>query len=231
MCGRYNLTLPVDALARLFDFPERPNLAPRYNIAPTQEAPVIRRRDGGQRELVLMRWGLVPSWSKAMGKSAPLINARSETVADKPSFRSAFRQRRCLIPATGYYEWRSDPSGKQPFHITPADGGVMALAGLWESWTDPARADAPPLLSFALMTTRPTDELAAIHDRMPVILAPANYTAWLDPAAPADRLAPLLGPFVGAALQAYPISRRVNAVRHDDPDIIAPLDDPAPRLI
>jgi putative SOS response-associated peptidase YedK len=231
MCGRYNLTLPVEALARLFNFPELPNLAPRYNIAPTQEAPVIRRRDGERRELVLMRWGLVPSWSKAVGTSAPLINARSETVADKPSFRSAFRQRRCLVPATGYYEWRSDPSGKQPFHIALDAGGAMALAGLWERWRDPARPDASPLLSFALMTTTPTPELAAIHDRMPAILAPADYAAWLDPATPADRLASLLGPFAGAALKSYPISRRVNIVRRDDPDIIVPLDDPAPRLI
>lgn len=231
MCGRYNLTLPVEALARLFDFPERPNLAPRYNIAPTQEAPVIRRRDGGQRELVFMRWGLVPSWSKAMAPSAPLINARSETAADKPSFRSAFRARRCVVPANGYYEWRSDPSGKQPFHIAPAAGGAMALAGLWESWRDPARTDTPPLLSFTLMTTMPTPELAAIHDRMPVILSAADCAAWLDPATPADRLSSLLGPFVGMALKAYPISRRVNVVRHDDPDILVPLDDPAPRLI
>jgi putative SOS response-associated peptidase YedK len=241
MCGRYNLTLSVEALARVFGFAERPNLAPRYNIAPTQEAPVVRRRDAGQRagalakgsqyELLFMRWGLVPAWSKAIGARRPLINARSDSVAEKPSFRSAFRHRRCLVPATGYYEWRSDPSGKQPFHIAPADGGWVAFAGLWESWKDPAKPDAAALLSFALMTTEPTAELSAIHDRMPVILAPADYDTWLAPESRVEQLMALLRPYAGAPLQAHPISRRVNAVRHDGPDILAPLDDPAPRLL
>ncbi|MBM3600694.1 MAG: SOS response-associated peptidase [Alphaproteobacteria bacterium] len=231
MCGRYNLTLPVEALIELFEFSERPNLMPRYNIAPTQEIPVVRPKPEGGRQLTLMRWGLVPSWSKEVAKSAPMINARSETVATKPSFRTAFRDRRCLVPATGYYEWRTDPSGKQPFHITSAAGGVLAFAGIWETWRNPAEPEAPLLLSCALMTTTPTAELSAIHDRMPVILPRFQWDVWLDPATAPEDLTALLKPYTAEKLSAYPISSRVNAVRNEDADIIKPLADPAPRLI
>jgi putative SOS response-associated peptidase YedK len=220
MCGRYLLISPVEAMRRLFDVGGFLNLPPRYNIAPTQEAPVVRlERDGG-RELVPLRWGLIPSWVKDPSIGNRLINARGDTVADKPAFRTAFQQRRCLVPADGFYEWQARPDGKQPYRIGLADDGLFAFAGLWEWWKSP---EGESLETYTIITTDANDLLRPIHGRMPVIIDEGDHARWLDPkTAPADAKA-LLKPFPSERMRAVPVSRRVNNVRNDDPDCIAPL--------
>ncbi len=212
MCGRYSLTSPVESVVQLFALDARPNLPPRYNIAPTQEVAVLRT-EGGARTLGLMRWGLVPAWAKNVSISAKMINARAETVAEKPSFRSAFKRRRCLIPADGFYEWQARGKGpKQPYRITQFDGLPFAFAGLWEAWQEP---DGDELLSCTIITTEANRLLREIHPRMPVILDSADYDQWLD----VDSTAPaqsLLNPAPDDWLMAYPVSTRVNNVRNDD---------------
>jgi len=236
MCGRYSLTTPVEGLRLLFDFPEQPNLKPRYNIAPTQEVAAVRAappagpdkrgeagRSGSQRHLVLLRWGLIPSWAKDPAIGARMINARAETLAEKPAFRSAFRRRRCLVPADGFYEWQKRETGpKQPYRIARPDGGPFAFAGLWESWRDPAEDRA--VESCTIVTTAANAVLSPIHHRMPVILAPESYDLWLDPEAEPGRLQGLLADDPGMDLVAIAISTRVNKVVNDDPEVIAPLD-------
>lgn len=221
MCGRYSLTSPPEAMRRLFGLAATPNLPPRYNIAPTQEAPVVRAGAQG-RELHLLRWGLVPAWAEDPALGARLINARSETVADKPSFRRAFRQRRCLVPADGFYEWRKEGTRKQPFRAVLAERGPFAFAGLWERW-DRAAAGGP-LESFTILTTEANALLRPIHARMPVIVAPHDYAAWLDPTRAANDALALLKPCASEAMAVYPVSLRVNSPRHDDPECIEPLD-------
>ena len=155
-------------------------LLPRFNIAPTQDAPVVRM-SGGSRRLDMLRWGLIPSWADDASSSARTINARSETAAEKPSFRDAFRERRCLVPADAFYEWKKVPRGKQPYAIRRADDTPLAFAGLWESWRDPSRPAADAVESFTILTTTPNQRLAGLHDRMPVILSPGDFERWLDP--------------------------------------------------
>lgn len=221
MCGRYSITTPVDALRRLFGFEGRPNLAPRYNVAPTQDAPVVRRTaEGEARELAMLRWGLIPSWAKDKDIGARMINARAETLAEKPSFRNAFRRRRCLVVADGFYEWQKTGNGKQPWRICLADGGPFAFAGLWEHWNGPDG----PLQSFTIATTNANKRLAAIHDRMPVIVDPVDHERWLAEATPADELKALLKPFPADRLHAYKIDRKVGNVRNDDPSVIEPIE-------
>jgi len=214
----------------LFGVAESPNLMARYNIAPTQAAAVVRLTpaDGG-RELVLLRWGLVPSWSKDPATGASPINARADTVAAKPSFRAAFRARRCLVPADGFYEWQAPVSGKgpkQPYLIRrrasdPAQG-TFAFAGLWERWQGAGQT----IESFAIVTTDANATLRPIHHRMPVILDPRDYAAWLD--CDNMRAGDLLRPAPDDALVAVPISTRVNSVANDDPGVIEPVAVPAP---
>ncbi len=222
MCGRYSLTTAPEALRRLFDFDTTPNLAPRYNIAPTQSAPVVRNAANGGRELTMPRWGLIPSWAKDASIGAKTINARSETVAEKPSFRSAFRHRRCLVPADGFYEWRREGEIKQPFRIGMLDGAAFAFAGLWESWS--GADDGEALESFTILTAEANRKLRPIHARMPVILAPEAYDAWLD-ASPetVDRARALLRPFPEHPMAFYRVSTRVNSPRNDDPDCLKPI--------
>jgi putative SOS response-associated peptidase YedK len=225
MCGRFLLIAPVEALRRLFAVADSPNLMARYNIAPTQQAAVVRLKpaDGG-RELVLLRWGLVPSWAKDPATGASLINARADTVAVKPSFRAAFQMRRCLVPADGFYEWQAPVSGKgakQPYLIRrraedPAQG-TFAFAGLWEHWQGAGQA----IESFAIVTTDANAALKPIHHRMPVIVDARDYTAWLDPGN--KRASDLLKPAPDDAFVAAPISTRVNSVANDDPGIVEPL--------
>lgn len=211
MCGRYSLTSPIEGLRALFDFDELPNLQPRYNIAPTQGVVVVRERHAGGRELTAMRWGLVPSWAKEVGGGPPLINARAETVAEKPSFRAAFARRRCLVPADGFYEWKKTAQGpKQPYRIALPDDAPFAFAGIWEHWQD---AQGSELESCAIVTTEASPQIAEIHSRMPVILPPDAYEGWL--AAPDTGL---LKPYAGE-LRAYPIGRAVNKVANDDPSL------------
>lgn len=209
--GLYRLTLP--------GMENAPNLPPRYNVAPTQEAPMVRPLPDGGRELSNLRWGLIPLWAKDKKIGAQCINARSETVATKPAFRDAYKRRRCLAPASGYYEWRPVEGEKrpQPFHIAMADDGPMTFAGLWERWRDPA--DGAELLSFTILTTAATEEIAALHDRMPVILAPEDHDAWLDPSRDATAL---LRPYLGP-MRFHPVSRYVSTARNEGPECIAPL--------
>lgn len=235
MCGRYSLTTPPEALRRLFGFEAVPNLPARYNIAPTQEAPIVRRGGDGGRELAMARWGLLPPFARSLSEGARMINARAETVAEKPAFRAAFRQRRCLVPADGFYEWQKLDDGpkprKQAWRIGLRGGPPFAFAGLWEMWRPPTppeggvapEAAAAPVLSYAIVTTRANAAIARIHERMPVILAEADHALWLDPEAPAEALLPLLRPFPAEAMGYYRVSDHVNAVRNDDPACIAPL--------
>ena len=226
MCGRYSLTTAPEALRRLFNFLNQPNLGPRYNVAPTQSAPVVRpAADGTGRELVMMRWGLVPSWAKDLSIGAKMINARSETVAEKPAFRSAFRHRRCLVPADGFYEWRTEDGKKQPFRIGMKGGGPFAFAGLWESWTAPEDAGdlaGETIESYTIITTTANEKLRPIHARMPVILDEAAHESWLtdEPAT----LAPLLTAFPAQPMAFYRVNPRVNNARNDDPSCIEPLE-------
>jgi len=233
MCGRFTLTAPGQMLALQFDLPEVPALEARYNVAPTQPVAAVRIAPGGAtRELVVLHWGLVPFWAKDPGIGARMINARSETVAEKPAFRHAFRRRRCLVAADGFYEWQKQNGGKQPYYIRVRSGGPFAIAGLWERWEG---ADGTSIGSCTLLTTTPNDLMRSLHDRMPVILPPADYARWLDPGfQDVERLLPLLRPYPSAEMEAYPVSRRVNNPDNDDPQCIEPLmgaeDRPLPGL-
>lgn len=220
MCGRFLLIAPAEALRRRFGAAGSPNLAARYNIAPTQSTAVVRVTPDGGRELASLRWGLIPSWAKDAMTGAGLINARADTLAVKPSFRAAYRQRRCLVPADGFYEWQVPASGKgpkQPFLIARADRATFAFAGLWEQWRDRSQT----IESFAIVTTDANAALKAIHHRMPAILEPSDCAAWLDPEN--RRAGELLRPAPDAALIATPISTRVNSVANDDPGIVEPV--------
>jgi putative SOS response-associated peptidase YedK len=228
MCGRYSLTSPPEAMARLFGFTgPLPNWPARYNIAPTQLVPAIRAaKRKGERELVLLRWGLVPSWAKDLAMGAKMINARAEGLAEGPAFRSALAARRCLLPADGFFEWQSAPGGKRPYRIGLAGGSseampLFAFAGLWEHWEK--SADGAPVESCTIITTEANAALRPIHERMPVILPPGDYAAWLDPATPTQAALALLRPYPAEAMMVYPISRRVNNVRFDDAACLLPL--------
>ncbi|MFV0445687.1 MAG: SOS response-associated peptidase [Planctomycetaceae bacterium] len=226
MCGRYNLRTTPAELAEVFGVaaataPQQ--LLLRYNIAPTQSVVAIRQQESDhttQREVTVLQWGLIPSWSKDPKIGSRMINARSETAAEKPSFRAAFKRRRCLIPASGFYEWDQHTQPKQPYHITPTRGGLMAFAGLWERWSPPG---SEPLETCTILTTGATGTLSPIHDRMPVILPPEQFDQWLNAESPADKLQSLLLPATEDLLELTPISTTVNNVRHAGPECIEPL--------
>lgn len=221
MCGRYTLATDPWKLAELLELEQAPELRPRYNIAPTQAVAALRLNDRGRRELVRLRWGLVPSWAKDPAMGNKLINARAETVAGKPAFRAAFKRRRCLLPADGFYEWKRLDGGKQPYRIHLADGGPFCFAGLWEHWRG---ADEQTLETCTIITTAANATVSPLHDRMPVILDPADYGLWLDvDGAGPDDLQALLEPYPAGAMAAYPVSPRVNNPRHDAPDCVAPV--------
>jgi len=222
MCGRFTLTDPDADLAVQFNLPEMPDLQPRYNIAPTQPVAAVRVASrGADREMVLLHWGLIPFWAKDPDMGARMINARSETVAEKPAFRAAFRKRRCLVVADGFYEWQKQNGTKQPFYIRLRSSRPFAFAGLWEHWEG---ADVSVIESCTLLTTQPNDLLRPVHNRMPVILHPKDYDLWLDPEVQnAELLQPLLHPYSSAEMDAYPVSRWVNSPGNDDPRCIEPL--------
>jgi putative SOS response-associated peptidase YedK len=220
MCGRFNLRVNPALLAEIFQLTREPDIHPRYNIAPTQQVAVVRRADVG-RELSMLRWGLVPSWAKDVKIGNSLINARAETVATKPAFRAAFKARRCLIPATGFYEWKKTGKAKQPFHIEMKDGQPFAFAGLWEFW----KGDGEPIESCTIITGEPNEVARGIHDRMPVILPEEEYDRWLDLKAPADALQELFVPYPAAEMHGAPISTRVNSPRYDGPECLEQLAD------
>jgi putative SOS response-associated peptidase YedK len=223
MCGRFTQLKSWTELVRLYRLADDAvplNLGPRYNIAPTENAPIVRlRRDGSGRELVMARWGLVPPWSKDVS-GARAINARAETVHHLPTFRGAFAKRRCLVAADGFFEWRKLPGGgKQPYFLTLPDERPFAFAGLWEIWRSPSgeRVD-----SFTIVVTAANDLLRPVHDRMPVILETDRFDAWLDVGRSAAEARRLLVPYEGPMV-AFPVSRRVNKAGDDDPVCIAPV--------
>lgn len=223
MCGRYTLTMTPEELKRLFRYAETPNFPPRFNIAPTQPIAIVRS-DGGERHFQLVRWGLIPSWVKDPASFTLLLNARSETAAEKPAFRGSMRHRRCLVPASGFYEWRRVGSTKQPFFIRPRDGGAVAFAGIWDHWLG---ADGSEIDTAAILTTSANGLVSQIHDRMPVVIPEADWDAWLDTAGREVRhVAGLLKPAPEELFEAIPVSTRVNAVRNDDPEVQAPISEP-----
>lgn len=221
------MATPVAELGRMFGFPERLNLAPRWNVAPTQEVPVLRAAGDGDEpgpHLVPMRWGLVPFWAKDAAIGSKMINARADTLAQKPAFREALKRRRAVLPADGFYEWRLEGGKKMPLYIRRRDGLPLAFAGLWESWKGPKEAPLPqPLLTATIVTTDANAPLRALHDRMPVILDPDGWRRWLDPATPVAEAEALLKPAPDDLLELIPVSTRVNSVRNDDAACIAPL--------
>jgi putative SOS response-associated peptidase YedK len=221
VCGRFTLASPGETIAELFALDDVPRPKPRYNIAPTQPVTVVRLGLGERRELVEMRWGLVPSWAKDAGVGARMINARCETAAEKPAFRAALRRRRCLVAADGFFEWARAGNRKQPYHVRMADGRPFAFAGLWEMWSPPG---GQALETCTILTTEPNDVVRPLHDRMPVIVDRADHAAWLDPATvDPSRLATLLRPYAGGDMVAYPVAPRVNDPGIDDSGCIARL--------
>ena len=217
MCGRYTLSTPAGRLAEEFQLDSTVEIPPSYNVAPTQQVAAVLEDEGGRR-LEMLRWGLVPSWADDPDIGARMINARSETAPEKPSFRSAFRRRRCLIAADGFYEWKREDGGKQPYYFRMQDGRPFAFAGLWESWDK----GGGELLTCTILTTRPNSVLEGIHDRMPVILPHDAYNAWLDPDADREELGELMIPYPGDDLETYPVSRFVNSPRNNDERCIEP---------
>ena len=228
MCGRFTLTQTAEQITKVFQLPTAPHVVPRYNIAPTQPVPaVVMASETGDREFRLFHWGLIPSWAKDIKMGARLINARAETVAEKPSFRTAFKRRRCLILADGFYEWKRSERGKQPYYFyvgdseAPEQRSPFGFAGLWEHWES---SEGGAIESCTILTTAANDLLSAIHDRMPVILHPQDYETWLDPALQKPEvLQPLLCPFPTAEMGSHAVSSRMNNARTDDPDCIQPI--------
>lgn len=224
MCGRFTLRASLSRLIAEFAIgPTAFVLDARYNIAPSQPVVAVRRSDTtGGRELCMLRWGLVPSWADDPSLGSRMINARAESVADKPAFRGAFARRRCLVPADGYYEWQAldKPRRKQPYFIHLQDEGLFAFAAVWEAWSS---ADGEPLETCAIITTDANEQTAAIHHRMPVILGPADYDVWLQPSRLEEEAwRRMRQPFAGDRMAAYPVSTLVNHPRHDRPDCLSP---------
>jgi putative SOS response-associated peptidase YedK len=222
MCGRYCLTSAPEAIRALFRYAERPNFPPRYNVAPTQPVPVVRLLDG-ERHFALMRWGLLPSWVKDPKGFALLINARGETLDEKPAFRNAMRRRRCLFPADGFYEWRQDGGVRRAFHARKPGGGPIAFAGLWETWTGP---NGEEMDTAAIVTTQANREMAAVHHRAPVIVPPEQFDLWLDDRADPKLAAELVRPAPDGSMEVYEVSPGVNKVANDTLDLVEPYTPP-----
>jgi putative SOS response-associated peptidase YedK len=227
MCGRFGQTASAAELAAAFEAawscPE-PEL-PRFNVAPTQDAPVLLLSEG-ERVLDMYRWGLIPWWAKDASIGNKLINGRAEGVSEKPAFRSAFERRRCLVPVSGFSEWQKTGGARVPHWIHPADGMPMTLAGLWESWR-PAR-DAEPVLSFTILTTTPNAEVGPLHDRMPVVVAPEDRDSWLDPETPPAQVEALLHAAPDGSLRVHPVSTAVNRPDNEGPGLIEEQCPPPP---
>ena len=218
MCGRYVIISTPEAIRAWFGYVEQPNFPPRYNVAPTQPIPVVRL-EGGKRTFALMRWGFVPGWVKDPKTVSLMINARGESVNDKPAFRNAMRRRRCLIPADGFYDWRPGEP-RRPYFVRAKSGAPLALAGLWETWIGPNGEEVD---TAAIVTTRANRLLSAIHERMPVIVAAEAFALWLDCATvDATTAAALIAPAPEALLECYEVSPAVNRVVNDSAELIAP---------
>ncbi len=221
MCGRFTLRTPANIIRDVFGLQPLPGLLPRYNIAPSQPVAVVRVA-AGEHHLQMIRWGLIPWWAKDVTIGNRMINARAETVATKPAFREPFEQRRCLIPADGFYEWQRLGNGrKQPFHLELTSGDPFAFAGVWDRWRDRSSGDTTE--SCALITTEANSTVAPIHDRMPVMLRPPEFSAWLDPAANPEPLRELLRPIAAEQLRATAVSALVNRPENDDPFCLDPV--------
>lgn len=217
MCGRFAFYSPAEAAAALFGTTATVDLAPRYNVAPTQDIAAIRNGQDGEREFILLRWGLIPFWAKDPGIGNRMINARAETVGEKPAYRAAYRRRRCLVLADGFYEWRREGNAKTPYFISLASGEPFALAGLWENWKD-KDSDAE-LQSATLITTAANPFMASLHHRMPVVLEPDRADEWMSGSETLLEAADEDGP----RLQAWPVDRRVNNARNEGGDLIEPV--------
>lgn len=217
MCGRFNLITNSEQLALHFGLATVPEpMVDRYNIAPTQPVAAVRNNRDGERELSYFHWGLIPSWAKDAKFGARMINARSETVHEKPSFRAAFKRRRCLVPMTGFYEWQKiAPRKKQPIHITVDEGAIFVAAGLWETWQG--------IESLTVLTGEPNDLMEPIHNRMPIILDSADFDLWLDTAAPLPAVQSLFKPYDQTRMQTQPVSTYVSKATNEGPACIAPL--------
>lgn len=234
MCGRYTLSQSGETIAQTFDLPTIPRIEPRYNIAPTQPISVVRSSDQtNDREFTFLLWGLIPSWAKDIQIGSRLINARAETLAEKPSFRTAFQRRRCLVIADGFYEWQKPEASKQqdkiqnkskskqPYYFHLANHQPFAFAGLWEHWEN---GNGDVIESCTIVTTSANEVLQPIHDRMPVILHPQDYDLWLDKSvAKDDRLQALLRPYDASEMESYPVSATVNSPKNDSADCVQPL--------
>lgn len=220
MCGRYAIDAEPEEIARQYYVTPPPEPFRRFNVAPTQRVPLITRGEDGTRQVVEARWGLVPSWAKDTSLAARMINARAETIEEKPAFRDAFRRRRCLVPATGFYEWTKTERGKCPYFIT-SEGPLIAFAGLWETWSGP---DGAPLRTCTIVTTTAIPELRFLHDRMPVIVGPDDYGRWLgERSGSLDDARGCLLPYPAEKLKFFEVDQLVNNVRNDGPDCIKPL--------
>ena len=223
MCGRYRLSRRKQLVEEYFDTTGEDDWSPRYNIAPTQPVPVIRQNPKEPvRELSLMKWGLVPHWSKDSSGAGGMINARSETAATKPAFRDPLKFRRCLIPADGFYEWSRTGKTKQPYCFEVDEGELFAFAGLWDGWKD---ASGSWIKTCSILTTTPNPVTALVHDRMPVILDPDSYDLWLDPGTTDVAAAfDLLKPYDARLMRRYPVSTRINHVANDDEECVRPVE-------
>jgi putative SOS response-associated peptidase YedK len=222
MCGRYRLSRRKQMIQEYFETTDEADWEPRYNIAPSQAVGIIRQDlTKPERHFSLARWGLIPYWAKDASIGYKLINTRSETVAIKPAFREAFKNRRCLIPADAFYEWKKAGTAKQPFSFGMEDDSLFAFAGLWDRWKD---ASGQVVESCSILTTTPNALLAEVHDRMPVILKADDYDQWLDPAfTRVDAFQEVLRPLDATLMKGYPVSKRVNFVKNDDPDCAAEI--------
>jgi len=218
MCGRYAVTSAPEAIRTLFAYAEQPNFPPRHNIAPTQPIGIVRLVEG-KRQFALVRWGLLPSWVKDPKSFSLLVNARGESLADKPAFKAAMKYRRCLVPADGFYEWKAIGTRKQPYYVRAKSGEPLAFAGLWEIWTGP---NGEEMETAAIVTTRANRALAGIHDRMPVVVPPEAFNLWLDCAnVDGETAASLVAPAAENLLEAYEVSTAVNRTANDNADLIA----------
>ena len=229
MCGRYLVTTPPEAIRALFRYREQPNFPPRYNIAPTQPVPIVRMTDG-TKHFALVRWGLIPPWVKDPRGFSLLINARAETIHEKPAFRNAMKRRRCLFPADGFYEWKTDGSRKRPFMAKPKGGGLTAFAGVWENWIGP---NGEEVETAAIITTEANKEMGAVHHRAPVIVPPEQFDFWLDCANVSEQEASsLFGRAPDGAMEVYEVSSAVNRVANDTAELLKAYDpstEPAPE--
>jgi putative SOS response-associated peptidase YedK len=220
MCGRFVITSPPAALRQIFGYPDQPNFPPRHNIAPTQPIPVVII-ENGTRRFRLMRWGLIPAWVKDPRGFSLLINARAETVLEKPAFKNAIKRRRCLIPADGYYEWQTSEQRKRPFFIRRRDGGLIGLAGLAETWIGP---NGEELDTVAIVTAPASADLAVLHHRVPVTISPGDFDRWLDCSADdAEAVMGLLAPPAEGEFVWHQVSTRVNRTANDDAQLVLPI--------